>query len=425
MRTDRNHRRTVGWITAAVAASAVFSLAGTAATVATVTDVVSAFSKAVASQSGAERAGYGYSSNGGTSNGNGSDGSGFGYGYGGDGSSTSSGTEASAAQEKGVVVIETVLGYEQAEAAGTGIVLTSSGEILTNNHVIEGSTSIKVTVVTTGRTYTASVVGTDATDDVAVLRLSGAAGLATASVGDSSEVSLGDDVTAVGNAGGTGTLTAASGNVTGTDKSITTAAEGSVASENLTGLIETDAAIQSGDSGGPLYDGSGDIVGIDTAASANTSVSDGYAIPIDDALSIARQIENGEATSTITIGLPAFLGVEIASTNATSGSGDGSEGYGDLGGYGYGYGYGGDGSGTQTVTGAPVADVIDGTPAASAGLAAGDTITAVDGTTVTSSDGLTSALSKHSPGDSVSITWTDAAGASHTATVTLTSGPAA
>ncbi|WP_168203789.1 S1C family serine protease [Humibacter ginsenosidimutans] len=430
MRNDRSTRRTVGWITAAVAASVVVAAGGMTASVLTVSDAVSAFSKAVASQSAAERAGYGYGSQG-SSGGSGSSGNGnsYGYGYGQDGSgSSSSGTDATSSQAKGIVVIDTVLSYDQAEAAGTGMVLTSSGEILTNNHVVEGSTSIKVTVVSTGKTYTAKVVGTDATDDVAVLQLSGASGLTTASIGDSSNVSTGDNVTAVGNAGGTGSLTAASGTVTGTDKSITTQAESSVASESLSGLIETDAGIQSGDSGGPLYNSSGKVIAIDTAASADTQVSDGYAIPIDDALSIVTKIENGDAGSNITIGLPAFLGVEVASTDASTGLGDSGLGSGLGGSSGYGggdYGYsGGDGS-TQTATGATIAEVIDGTPAASAGLAAGDTITAVGGTTVTSSDGLTSALKKYSPGDSVSITWTDSSGASQTATVTLTSGPAA
>lgn len=407
MRNDTSKRRTVGWITAAVAASVAFGLAGVTASVATVDSVAAAFSKtAIAHNS--ERAGYGWSYGGGQgSSGQGSSGS----------SSSSSAQAATASEEKGVVVIDTNLAYEGAQAAGTGIVLTSSGEILTNNHVVEGSTSITVTVPATGTSYKASVVGTDATDDVAVLQLSGASGLATATL-DNDGVSVGDNVTAVGNAGGTGTLVAADGSVTGTGKSITTQAEGVVASESLTGLIETNADIQAGDSGGPLYDSQGEVVGIDTAASASQNVSDGYAIPIETALGIAHRIESGQASSTVTIGLPAFLGVEVASDASSSGySGLGGA---SLGGASLGYN-----NGQSATQGAVVGGVIDGTPAASAGLTAGDTITAVDGTAIASSSDLTSALAQYKPGDSVTITWVDSAGASHSASVTLTSGPAA
>ncbi|WP_460533002.1 S1C family serine protease [Humibacter ginsengiterrae] len=398
MRNDSNKRRTAGWITAAVAASVAFGLAGVTASVATVDSVAAAFTKtAIAHNS--ERAGWSY-----------------GGGQGSTGSSSSSGQTATASEEKGVAVIDTDLAYEGAEAAGTGIVLTSSGEILTNNHVVEGSTSITVTIPATGTSYKASVVGTDATDDVAVLQLSGASGLATATLDDDGGVSVGDNVTAVGNAGGTGTLVAAPGAVTGTGKSVTTQAEGVVASESLTGMIETNADIQAGDSGGPLYDSQGEVVGIDTAASANQNVSDGYAIPIETALGIAHQIESGQASSTVTIGLPAFLGVEVASDASSDYSGFGGAGLGSSE-----LGYSGGQSATQ---GAVVGGVINGTPAASAGLTAGDTITAVDGTAITSSSGLTAALAQHKPGDSVTITWVDSAG-SHSANVTLTSGPAA
>jgi S1-C subfamily serine protease len=402
MRNDTSKRRTAGWITAAVAASVAFGLAGVTASVATVDSVAAAFSKtAIAHNS--ERAGYGWSYGGGQgSSGQGSSGS----------SSSSSAQAATASEEKGVVVIDTNLAYEGAQAAGTGIVLTSSGEILTNNHVVEGSTSITVTVPATGTSYKASVVGTDATDDVAVLQLSGASGLATATL-DNDGVSVGDNVTAVGNAGGTGTLVAADGSVTGTGKSITTQSEGVVASESLTGLIETNADIQAGDSGGPLYDSQGEVVGIDTAASASQNVSDGYAIPIETALGIAHRIESGQASSTVTIGLPAFLGVEVASDASSSG-------YSGLGGASLGYN-----NGQSATQGAVVGGVIDGAPAASAGLTAGDTITAVDGTAIASSSDLTSALAQYKPGDSVTITWVDSAGASHSASVTLTSGPAA
>lgn len=178
---------------------------------------------------------------------------------------------------------------ENAVAAGTGMVLTSSGLVLTNNHVVEGSDTIRVTIPSTGRTYTATVVGTNASQDVAVLALSNASGLATVIPDDDHDLSTGDTVTGVGNAGGTGNLVAASGSVTALDQHITTTAEQGAAAESLSGLIQTDAAIQSGDSGGPLLDDEGEVVGMDTAASVG-GLSVGYAIPISTALSVAKQI---------------------------------------------------------------------------------------------------------------------------------------
>ncbi|QWT25401.1 S1C family serine protease [Subtercola sp. PAMC28395] len=346
-------------------------------------------------------------------------GNGFGFGQGNDGSGSASGsgtatdsaTAATDAQAVGVVLIDTKLDYQNAAAAGTGIILSSDGTILTNNHVVEGSTSISVTIATTGKTYTAKVVGTDAVDDVAVLKLDGASGLTTATLDTSSSVAVGDAVTGVGNAGGTGSLSAAAGAVTGLNQSVTTQAEGSAAGETLDGMIQIEADIQAGDSGGPLYDAQGEVIGIDTAASSGSATVTGFAIPINTALKIAKQIESGTESGNVTIGYPAFLGVQIGS--ATSGTG--SSGLGSRGSSGS----------TSTVAGATVAGVIDGTPAATAGLVAGDTITKVDGTTIDSGSTLTKTMKSYNPGDSVTISWTDANGASHSASVTLVEGPVA
>jgi len=315
------------------------------------------------------------------------------------GSSSLDVTEATAEQSTGVVLINTVLGYNSAEAAGSGVVLTSTGLILTNNHVVEGSTEIQVTVPATGQTYTATVVGTDSTADIAVLQLQGASGLTTATVDKDGDPAVGDTVTAVGNAEGGGTLMAATGPVTGLGQSITTQSEGVSKGEDLTNLIQVDADVVSGDSGGALIDDQGEVVGITTAASSGSSNITGYAIPIEDALTVAKQIVSGEASDTVTIGLPAFLGVQLSTTST--------------------------GLPGATGTGAVVGGVIADTPAAQAGLVAGDTITAVDGTTVTSGDELSAALADHAPGDQVQLTWTTATGASQTATVTLIEGPAA
>ena len=157
----------------------------------------------------------------------------------------------------GIVDIYTNLGYQQAAAAGTGIVLTSSGEILTNNHVIRGATSIKVIVLDTGRSYKATVVGYTVDHDIAVLQLTERVGphdRAARQLLDACK--SGDAVTTLGNAGGVGGApSAATGKIIGLGRSIT-ARDDSGGSETLTGLIETDAALQPGDSGGPMVDAS-------------------------------------------------------------------------------------------------------------------------------------------------------------------------
>lgn len=306
---------------------------------------------------------------------------------------TSSASPATSAQSVGIVVIDTVLKYEGAQAAGTGIVLTSSGEILTNNHVIDGATTLSVTVISTGKTYPADVVGTDATSDIAVLQLRGATGLKIATLHSTATVAVSDPVTAVGNAGGTGTLAAATGMVTAVDQTITAAGQSGSNPETLNGLIETNADVVSGDSGGPLYDAGGEVIGIDTAASRGSAAVTGYAIPISTALGIATQIESGVKSAQITNGYPAFLGVAIGQSTSISG-------------------------------GASISGVVTGTPAESAGLVAGDTITTVDGTAIASGSQLSSLLGSHGPGDSVTIGWTDAVGAAHSATVTLIEGAA-
>ncbi|MET0956401.1 MAG: trypsin-like peptidase domain-containing protein [Cryobacterium sp.] len=320
------------------------------------------------------------------------------------GTATLDTTAATTEQSVGVVVIDTVLGYESAEAAGTGLILTADGRILTNNHVVEGATSITVTVVSTGAEYTAEVVGTDASDDIAVLELVDASGLTVADLDTSGEVAVGDAVTGVGNAGGTGTLTAAAGTVLSLEQSITAQGSDGSDAEDLTGLIEVDADIESGESGGPLYDTDGDVIGIDTAASSGTADITGYAIPIEDALAVVEAIDaavaTGASTDTITVGNPAFLGIGLGASTTTPTS-------------------------TGSDAAATVAGVIADTPAATIGLAAGDTITAVDGVAVATAAALSAELAAHLPGDTVTIDWVDAAGTAHSADATLIAGPAA
>jgi S1-C subfamily serine protease len=353
-----------------------------------------------------------------------------------------SSSEIAKTVDPALVDVVSTEGDQGAVAAGTGIVLTSDGTVLTNNHVIRGATSIKVTDVGNGRTYTAKVVGYDASKDVAVIKLQNAHGLTTAALGDSSTVRTGDSVTALGNAGGKGgTPSVAAGSVTDLNQSITASDEGSgVNAEQLTGLIETNANIQPGDSGGALVNSYGQVIGMNTAASSGAQVQSAssqaavqaYAIPIDKAETIAQQIENGQGSSSVHIGATAFLGIESGgSSSSGSGSGD-SGGFGGFGGFGQGDGSGfggfgqGDGSSNGgTSSGVSISGTLSGSPADNAGLAEGDTITSVAGQSVSSATDISQILVKYHPGDKISISWVDQSGQSQTATVTLASGPAA
>jgi S1-C subfamily serine protease len=306
------------------------------------------------------------------------------------------GTTRSAPVGAGVVVIETSLGFQDAHAAGTGMVLTSSGRVLTNNHVIRGATDIRVVVPKTGRSFPATVVGYDESDDVAVLQAGGASNLQTVPLGDSETLDRGQPVKALGNAGGTGLLRAAPGTVTGLDRAITVG-DDQGGSERLTGMIETNAHVEPGDSGGPLLNASGRVVGMDTAASvtsgfAQSASATGFAIPIDRALSIADQIVRGDGSARVHVGGTAFLGVEVVE-NSLGGSG------------------------------AVVTSVVPGSPADAAGIAPGDLITAVGDQAVSSPSQLTDIVAAHRPGASVSAAYVDPQGASQTASLALASGP--
>lgn len=304
--------------------------------------------------------------------------------------------------DKGLVDINVVLGYQGERAAATGMVLTASGEVLTNNHVINGATEISAVDVGNGRSYTATVVGYDRGHDLAVIQLKGASGLATVRLGDSSGLAVGDPVTAVGNAGGRGSVPSAEpGQVTALQRSITAGDDATGESEQLTGMIQVDAAVQPGDSGGPLLDRSGSVVGVDTAASegfrfsggTGSGGSAGFATPIATARTVVAAIESGRTDGGIHIGATAILGLQVDATF------DGSPG-------------------------AVVVGVVDGSPAARAGLVAGDLITSFDGRSVADPGALTTLVTGHRPGDRVTVRWTDQAGATHSRSVTLAAGPA-
>jgi S1-C subfamily serine protease len=311
--------------------------------------------------------------------------------------------------DPGLVDINTTLGFQNAQAAGTGMVLTPNGEVLTNNHVVEGATSISVADIGNGRTYRATVVGYDRTEDVAVLQLANASGLSTVTTADSSKVTVGDAVVGIGNAGGAGgDPSVAPGTVTALNQSITASDESTGSSEQLQGLIQVNANIQSGDSGGALANSDGQVIGMNTAASTgyqfggrggrgglgaegrqSQATGSGFAIPINQALGIAKQIEAKTASSTVHIGSSAFLGVSVADSGQ----------------------------------GAVVQQLVPGAPAAQAGLQPGDTLTGVNDKTIDSATTLTTVMDGFHPGDKVTLSWLDQTGQQQSATVPLADGP--
>jgi putative serine protease PepD len=254
-------------------------------------------------------------------------------------------------------VVRIVVRERRGGGEGTGIVLSAAGDILTNAHVVNGALSVSV-VTSDGRSHDASVVGADVGHDVAVVHVNGAT-LTPAGLGRSADAAVGDDVVAIGNALGLdGDPTVTRGIVSGLNRTLA----------DLTGLIQTDAAINPGNSGGPLVNSAGQVIGINTAvATSGNAQNIGFAIPIDSARAIAERLRAGQGAAP-----DAFLGV--STTAPTDGNG-----------------------------GALIAEVVRGGPAEGAGLAVGDVITDLDGTTITSSDQLVSLIRAHHPGDSVTI----------------------
>ncbi|HET7571567.1 MAG TPA: trypsin-like peptidase domain-containing protein [Gaiellaceae bacterium] len=292
----------------------------------------------------------------------------------------------------GIVEIYTTLGYQSGQAAGTGMILDADGDVLTNNHVIKGATVFKIVVGTTKRTFTATVAGYSVSEDVALLKIDNPVGLAPVLRGNSSKVRVGMEVVARGNAGGRGCCTVARGTVTGLHREIT-ASDEQGGSELLSNLIETDAGIEAGDSGGPLFNAIGRVIGMVTAGSSSRFgrvATRGYAIPINKAMGIVREIQAGATTTLVHVGPTAFLGVGIQ---------DAPRG------------------------GVYVGSLVPGGAAEQAGLAAGVTITSLAGTAVGSSDELQDVVLQLTPGEPVAIEWLDAAGAAQSGTITPASGP--
>jgi len=301
---------------------------------------------------------------------------------------------AAATVEPAVVQVTTKIDYQQAIGTGTGIVIDPNGVVLTNYHVAAGANAITGTIG--GRDYPADLVGYDRRHDIAVLQLRGAAGLPTAPIGDSAQIAVGEPTVGLGNARGVGApLTHETGPVTALNRTVNAEDSLTGSSEEVNGLIEVAADVRPGDSGGPLVNGAGQVIGVVTAASVNYQMGPagkGFAIPINDAMAVAGQIRSGAASGDVHIGPPVLLGVGV-STQPRRGPG------------------------------IIVRDVMVGGPAEQAGIAIGDVLMDVDGTSLDSATTLTYVLDRHYPGDVVNLAWIDGSGQQRTGKATLVPGP--
>jgi S1-C subfamily serine protease len=345
----------------------------------------------------------------------------------------------------GLVDIMSNLKFNGETAEGTGMIISTSGLVLTNNHVIDGATSVRANLVTSdNQSFTALVLGYDAADDVALLQLQGASGLTPVRFGNSAQVRLGTPVLALGNAEGHGGVTPAQGIINALDRSIQASDEGSNSTENLNHMLQTNARIQQGDSGGALANNAGQVIGMITAAntgSPGTSSSSsgsggtlGFAIPVNTALAIARQIASHQASATVHIGLPGFLGVEVAtsdSSNPKQQAADEAQGGRN----------GRNGAAVNSCStsnqqsgvparvapiaaGALIVGVLCNSAAQAAGMVPGDVITSVSGQPITTPGSLTTITGKYHPGDVVPVLWVSRDGIEHTTKMRLGEGPA-
>lgn len=303
-------------------------------------------------------------------------------------------TAVAAAVEPELVNVNVSIRPSGMGAAGSGIVLSAAGEILTSHHVVKGADTITVGDLGNGEHYPATVLGYDSEEDIALLSLPSAAALQVARIGSSAGVRVGDQVLAIGNAGGTGSPTATPGVVTALDASIVARDTADLTRKALIGMIEVAAPVVAGQSGGALVDRSGAVVGVITAASGDSTRRDGqgsgYAVPIDRALTVVRRIRSGVATDTVHIGPTATLGVLVSDAHPT---------------------------------GARVDVAIYGQPAFGAGVTSGEIIVALDGQEVNSAQTLKAALNQRKPRDVVRLDLLEPGGAHRRLAVTLASGP--
>jgi serine protease Do len=300
---------------------------------------------------------------------------------------------AIAAVEPAVVQIDTTIDYQHAVGAGTGFLLNPGGEVLTNFHVVQGADVITAHNVGTGQSFGVDLVGYDRTHDIALLQLRGAGGLPVAPLGNSASVVVGQPAVAIGNANPGGPPTREPGAISRLDRTIDAKDALTGSSDELNGLIEVAANVRAGDSGGPLVNGSGQVIGVITAATVNYRFAPGgkgFAIPINQALGIADQIRSRAPSDTVHIGPPTLLGVGVAS-----------------------------GDQNADVPGVLIREALRGGPAAQAGIVDGDVLVSIDGAPLDSATTLTRILDRHYPGDVVDLTWVDRSGQQRVGKATL------
>ena len=353
--------------------------------------------------------------------------------------------------QPGLVVINSKLqddGADVSGAAGTGMIISSSGLVLTNNHVINATNGLTATVVATHKTYPAMWLGYDKGSDIAVIKLEGASGLTPVPLGNSSAVKVGEGVAAMGNANGTGSITTVTGAITGLNEAIMASDEGSGESaEHLTGMLQTDADIIQGDSGGPLVSTAGQVIGMDTASSSDVMASQenaGFAIPVNKAMTIAREIIAGRPGAGVRVGATGFVGVLVASapdgrqstqtspraqlqqmeeSEEQQGLSPGSFYTSPSGCLSNTAAAGIPGHIAPASSGALVLGALCQSPAAAAGLAAGDVISAAARQPVSSPASLTSILAKVPAGKTITIVWVSPDGQTVTHKITLVQIP--
>jgi S1-C subfamily serine protease len=294
---------------------------------------------------------------------------------------------------------------------GTGMVISPSGLVLTNEHVIDGGVSVTATLVSSGKVYLARVVGYDPTADVALLQLVGASGLKPVTLSDSGKATLGEAVSALGDAGGpTNPLSITHGTIDALDQSAWVDG-GKPDAKQMHGMIASNARTRPGDSGGPLLNSAGAVIGMNTAG--NTSgqgpvppVAVTLAIPINTALSIASQIRSGKASSAVHVGLAAYLGVNVVDASSAHPCASASDGLGS-------------GVSSPASSGALICDSDPSTPASQEGLATGDVIVSVNGTAIGAAGDLAAVTAAARPGDTFAIGYVDQYGNRGSVSVTL------
>lgn len=311
--------------------------------------------------------------------------------------------ELSARVDPTVVTLSASAGYSG--VAGTGFVVAPDGIVLTNFHVVENATELSAVHMGNGLIYDATVLGYDKSRDVAVVQLITAADLPVAELAPDPTPEVGDAVTAVGNASGAGVLVPAPGAVTALDQQVRTRSSVDGSRNTLDRMIRVDADVRAGDSGGPLFDAWGRVVGVNTAGLSDEArngtefsppqAPEAYAVPIAEAIAVLDQVVAGQSGGTVHVGPTPYFGVSVRDVSVFE---------------------------NKPAIGAAVVSVTSDSPAATLGLAAGDIIVKFDGTDIQSSSDLSEALIVRYPGDTAIVESVDPQGIRRSATVTLAQG---